>query len=274
MYIAELFQFQRRVYVQWERLKTLDEERLLLFLSFPLLCNTLNSKVSNFNTRHVQGGKTTWLRFKRTQKESWAFILALGLHPNGVVPEIGNYITWSKAQLRSKFRYWATLIDRFCDYFFWSKCFCVLYYYRTNPRICCHLHFHILYMKIYLCSILQQKLIAYIYMSIVIDMKNYKHQKCHFGLTSSSFSVNSLYWYHSAPDLPTGNGGLTNISTGFGTCTAKCSSPAVASVLESELVDDLQRGSTVIHPKPDMATSQAGLHEQRREETFHIGWPK
>lgn len=161
--------------------------------------------------------------------------------------------------------YWSILW-----FFFRSKCFCALLsLYRTNPRICCrHFHFHILYMKIYLCSILQQKLIAYIYMPIVIDMKNYKHQKCHFGLTSSSFSVNSLYWYHSAPDLPTGNGGLTNISTGFGTCTAKCSSPAVASVLESELVDDLQRGSTVIHPKPDMATSQAGLREQRREETF------
>lgn len=84
-------------------------------------------------------------------------------------------------------------------------------------------------------------------------------QKYHFGLVSSSFSVNSLYWYHSDPNLPTGNGGLTKISTGLGTWTAKCNSPQVSTDTASDILCDLPTGSTVNHPRPDMATSQAGL---------------
>ena len=93
-------------------------------------------------------------------------------------------------------------------------------------------------------------------------------QKFHFGLAYSSLSVNSLYWYQSVPDLPTGNGGLTKISTGLGTCTTKCSSPAIFSELESELLDILILGSTAIHPKPDIATSQAGLTKHTRFMVF------
>lgn len=111
--------------------------------------------------------------------------------------------------------------------------------------------------------------------------RTYIIQKYHFGLTSSSLSVNSLYWYHSAPALPTGNGGLTKISTGLGMCTAKSNSPAVSIDFCCENLCDLLTGSTVSHPRPDIAISQTGLHKQKQEISYlssnhkylHF-WPK
>lgn len=90
-------------------------------------------------------------------------------------------------------------------------------------------------------------------------------QKYHFALVSSSCSVNSRYWYHSAPNLPTGNGGLTKISTGLGTWTAKCNSPEVSADIRFEIFCDLLTGSTVNHPRPDIAMSQAGLPQEKPE---------
>ena len=81
-------------------------------------------------------------------------------------------------------------------------------------------------------------------------------QKYHFGLTSCSNSVNSLYSYHFPPAAPTGKGGRTKTSTGFGTWTANTISPPLSPPSDT---GDGPNGSTVIHPSPDIATSQAGL---------------
>jgi len=98
------------------------------------------------------------------------------------------------------------------------------------------------------------------------NTQNNSVQKYHFGLISSSFSVNSTYWYHSAPALPTGIGGLTKISTGLGTRTTKINSPVVSTGFDWEILCDLPNGSTVNHPRPDIAISQAGLPNNKNQE--------
>jgi hypothetical protein len=69
--------------------------------------------------------------------------------------------------------------------------------------------------------------------------------------------------------LPTGIGGLTKISTGLGTCTAKSNSPAVSIGVFWKNLCDLLTGSTESHPRPDIAISQAGLHKNKNKK-FHI----
>lgn len=94
------------------------------------------------------------------------------------------------------------------------------------------------------------------------------NQKYHLGLSSSSLSVNSSYWYQSAPALPTGNGLRTNTSTGLGRQMAKCSSLEVSSKFILEVLTDLRIGSTVIHPRPEIATSPAGLSNQSTRKLY------
>jgi hypothetical protein len=69
--------------------------------------------------------------------------------------------------------------------------------------------------------------------------------------------------------LPTGIGGLTKISTGLGTCTAKSNSPAVSIGVCWKNLCDLLTGSTESHPRPDIAISQAGLHKNKNKKS-HI----
>lgn len=103
--------------------------------------------------------------------------------------------------------------------------------------------------------------------SLTLQKENHHNQKYHLGLSSSSLSVNSSYWYQSAPALPTGNGLRTNTSTGLGTQTAKCSSLEVSSKFILVLTD-LRIGSTVIHPRPEIATSPAGLSNQSTRKLY------
>ena len=74
-----------------------------------------------------------------------------------------------------------------------------------------------------------------------------------FGLTSTSFSVNSRYWYHSPPPFP----------TGIRTRMDNFSYLAVSSKSEPEVLSDLPIGSTAIHPRPEIAKSHAGLHKHK-----------
>lgn len=95
-----------------------------------------------------------------------------------------------------------------------------------------------------------------------------RSQKYHFGLTSTSLSVNSLNSYHSPPSLPTGIGERMKISTGLGTLTAKTNTPGGGGGADgfSAKLDVFSNwiltGSTRIHPSPDIATSQTGLQMQ------------
>lgn len=81
-------------------MKTLEEELLLLFFSFPLK----HSELKSFEFQHAaRARRENYLAsIQENSKGNWAFILALGLYQNGVVPEISNYRTWARAQLRSK----------------------------------------------------------------------------------------------------------------------------------------------------------------------------
>ena len=85
------------------------------------------------------------------------------------------------------------------------------------------------------------------------NKQNQQNQKYHFGLTSTSFSVNSWYWYHSPPPFP----------IGIRTRMDNFNCLAISSKFEPEVLSDLPIGSTGIHPRPEIAKSHAGLHKHK-----------
>ena len=74
------------------------------------------------------------------------------------------------------------------------------------------------------------------------NKQNQHNQKYHFGLTSTSFSVNSWYWYHSPPPFP----------TGIRTRMDNFNCLAISSKFEPEVLSDLPIGSTGIHLRLEM----------------------
>lgn len=60
------------------------------------------------------------------------------------------------------------------------------------------------------------------------------------------------------------------ISTGPGTCTAKTNSPALSVGSGCDNLCDRLTGSTVNHPRPDIAISQAGLPKRKKQEISYL----
>ena len=75
------------------------------------------------------------------------------------------------------------------------------------------------------------------------NKQNQQNKKYHFGLTSTFFSVNSRYWYHSPAPFP----------TGIRTRMVNFSCLAISSKSEPEVLSDL----------PEIAKSHEGLHKHK-----------